>query len=437
MKITRKDLDNSIVELIVETDTKTVAKSRNKVLNYLREKADIKGFRKGANIPEDVLVKHYSEDQISAMTVEFSIDSVYQKALMEEKIIPVAQGEIKEIISQSPLKFKLHIEVLPKVEVDAKYKKIKLKKQKITVSDAEVKQALEDIEKRFTTFKEVSDKKSKADLGDRVTIDTDGYEKEKLLDSTSMRDYPLVLGSGLLVPGFEEGIVGAKLEDELELDITFPKDYHNADFASKKTKFKVKIKKIEKATKPEFTPEFIEQLRGQKLDLAGFKKLIKQEIKDTKESNTRLDQEHKLIDELVKVSKLSVGEKLLENQINKIFAEIKENMGKQGIKMADYLESLKLSEEDYKEKHVKLDALKRLQGELILNKLMEIEKVEVDDKTLEEEIEKIKGAYQNPEVLKRLNELYTPGNKYYDELRLRMAYTKLIDSFFEEEKAEK
>lgn len=437
MKITRKDLDNSIVELIVETDTKTVAKSRNKVLNYLREKADIKGFRKGANIPEDVLVKHYSEDQISAMTVEFSIDSVYQKALMEEKIIPVAQGEIKEIISQSPLKFKLHIEVLPKVEVDAKYKKIKLKKQKITVSDAEVKQALEDIEKRFTTFKEVSDKKSKADLWDRVTIDTDGYEKEKLLDSTSMRDYPLVLGSGLLVPGFEEGIVGAKLEDELELDITFPKDYHNADFASKKTKFKVKIKKIEKATKPEFTPEFIEQLRGQKLDLAWFKKLIKQEIKDTKESNTRLDQEHKLIDELVKVSKLSVWEKLLENQINKIFAEIKENMWKQGIKMADYLESLKLSEEDYKEKHVKLDALKRLQWELILNKLMEIEKVEVDDKTLEEEIEKIKWAYQNPEVLKRLNELYTPGNKYYDELRLRMAYTKLIDSFFEEEKAEK
>lgn len=437
MKITRKDLENSIVELIVETDTKTVAKQRKRVLDYLKDKAEIKGFRKGANIPEEILVKHYSEEQIAAMTVEFAIDSVYQKALMEEKLIPVAQGEIKEIISQSPLKFKLHIEVLPIVEVDAKYKKIKLKKQKVTVSDAEVKQALEDIEKRFTTFKEITDKKSKAALWDRVTIDTDGYENDTLLDSTSMRDYPIVLGTWVLVPGFEEGIVWAKLDDEVELDITFPKDYHNAEFASKKTKFKVKIKKLEKATKPEFTPEFIEQLRGKKLDLAGFKKLIKEEIKDTKQSNSRLEQEHKLIDELVKVSKLSVWEKLLQNQINKIFAEIKENMAKQGIKMADYLESLKLSEEDYKENHVKQDALKRLQWELILNKLMEIEKVEVSEKDLEKEIEKIKEAYQNTEVLKRLEELYTPGNKYYEELKLRMAYTKLIDSFFEEEKAEK
>jgi FKBP-type peptidyl-prolyl cis-trans isomerase (trigger factor) len=96
------------------------------------------------------------------MTVDFAIDDLYKKALMQEKIVPVAQGEIKEIISQSPLKIKMHVEVLPKVEIDDKYKKIKLKKKKVNVTADEVKQALADIEKRFTKFEEVTDKRSKA-----------------------------------------------------------------------------------------------------------------------------------------------------------------------------------------------------------------------------------------------------------------------------------
>lgn len=435
MKITRKDLDNSIVELIVETDTKNVAKNRKKVIDYLKDKADIKGFRKWANIPENVIVKHFWEEYINNMTVDFAIDSVYQKALMEEKLVPVAQGEIKEIISQSPLKFKILIEVLPTVEIDPKYKKIKIKKKKIEVGADEVKKAIEDIEKKFTTFKEVKDKRSKTSLGDKVTIDTDGYdEKGNLMETTSMREYPIVLGSGLLVPGFEEGMVWAKLDDELELDISFPKDYHNESFAGLKTKFKVKIKKLEKATKPELTPEFIEQLRGKKLELAEFKKLIKEEIKDTKESNARLEEEIQLIDELLKITKVSVWEKLLANQVEKLFAQIKDNMGQQGIKMDDYLESLKLTEEQYKEKHIKADALKRVQWELILNKLMELEKIEADDKEIKNEIEKIMAAYQNKEVLKRLEELYIPWTKYYEELKTRMGYKKLIDSFFSEEK---
>ena len=435
MKITRKDLDNSIVELVIETDTKNVAKSRKKVLNHLKDKAEIKGFRKGANIPEAIIVKHYWDDYINGMTVDFAIDSVYQKALMEEKLVPVATWEIKEIISQDPLKFSLHIEVLPTVEIDSKYKKISLTKKKVKVDASEVKAAIWEIEKKFTTFKEVTDKKAKAALGDRVTIDTDGHdEKWKIIETTSMRDYPLVLGTGLLVPGFEEDMVWAKLGDDLELDVTFPKDYHNEAFKGLKTKFKVKIKKLEKATAPELTPEFIEQLRGKKLDLAGFKKLIKEEITDTKESNTRLEEEMKLIDELLKLTKISIWEKLLKNQIEKLFSQIKSNMSEQGVKMENYLESLKLTEEEYKENHVKADALKRLQGELILNKLMELEKVEADEKEVTKEIEKIKAAYQNPEVLKRFEELYVPGNKYYEELKTRMGYKKLIDNFFTEEK---
>jgi len=428
MQITRKDLENSIVELTIETSTENVASNRAKVIKQISESADIKGFRKWAKIPENVIVKHYWEDYINNKTIDFAIDSVYSKALYQEKLVPVAQWEITEVISQSPLKFKLQIEVLPIVEISDEYKNIKLKKQSIEVKDSEVEAALKDIQTRFTKYEEVTNEKIA--LGDKVTIDTDWYDlKWEILENTSMRDFELVLGQNILVPGFEDDMVWASLWEELNLDVSFPKDYHNADFAGLKTKFSVKIKKIQKAKLPEFTPEFIKDLRGKELDLAWFKELIKTEIFDTKMSNARLEDEIKLIDELLKVSKLSIWKNLLKGQIDKIFAEIKENMAAQNIKMRDYLESLKLTEEQYKE-NLAPDATKRLQGELILNKLMEIEKIEASEDEISAEIERIKWNYSNPEVIKRLETLYIPGIKYYEELKMRMWFVKLIDTFF-------
>lgn len=431
MKIEKKLLPNSIVELVVEEDVKGVAKYRKQALEHLEKNANIKGFRKGTKIPENVLVRQYGDEYINRMVIDFAIDGIYRDALRKEKILPVAQAEIKEIISETPLKFKIHIEVFPTIEIDSKYKKIKLTKQKVSVSAAEVKTALEQIETKFTKFEEATDKKSKAKMWDRVTIDTEGFEKGKKLENTSMVEYPLVLGTNILVPGFEEQIVGATIGEELELPIDFPKDYHNAGFAGKKTTFKVKIKKIEKAVKPEFTPEFIEQLRWKKLDLEGFKKLIKEEITETKEANARIEEETKLIDELLKVTKMEIGTGLLKNHTEKVFDEIKENITRDWLRVADYLESLKMDEEKYKEVNVKPVALKRLQGELILHKLADLEKIEVSEDETNKEIDMILKKFGSEDVLSRLKALYVPGTKYYEELKQRIGYRKLIDSFFD------
>lgn len=259
MNITRNNLEKSIVELIVEETVENIAKARKNAIKHLQENAEVKGFRKWVKIPENVILRQYWEDHINRMAIDFSIDKMYKESLKKEKLIPVAQWIIKEIVSESPLKIKIHIEVLPTVEIDSKYKNISLKKEEIKVEDSEVNNAINEIEKKFTKFEEINDNKLKSELWDKLTIDTEWYEWDKLLENTSMQDYPLILGSNILVPWFEEQLVWSKLEDTLELPIEFPKDYHNPDFASKKTTFKVKIKKIEKAVKPEFTPEFIEQ----------------------------------------------------------------------------------------------------------------------------------------------------------------------------------
>jgi len=426
MQIERKDLENSIVELTIEVETENIAKQRVKVIKYLTENAEIKWFRKWAKIPENVIIKHYGEDYINNKTIDFAIDSVYSEALRQENLIPVAEWEITEIITQSPLKFKLEIEVLPVVKITGDYKSIKLEKQKVEVKDEEVEKALKEIQTRFTKYEETVDEKTT--IWDKVTIDTDWYKDSVLLENTSMRDFELVLWQNVLVPGFEEDMVWISLWEELKLNITFPEDYHNKDFAWLKTNFSVKIKKIKKAVAPEFTEEFIKNLRWKDLDLKWFKELIKNEILDTKISNARLEDEIKLIDELLKVSQVSIWKTLLKDQINKTFAQIKENMTNQNIKMSDYLESLKLTEEQYKE-NLTPEATKKLQGELILNKLLELEKVEASKEEIEIELERIKWNYSNPEVLKRLETLYVPWTKYYEELKIRMWFVKLIDTF--------
>ena len=429
MKIERKNLENSTIELIVEEDTENIAKFRAQVLKDIEKNAEIKWFRKWAKIPEEVLVREFGEERINHMVIDKAIESIYRNALRQENIIPAAQWEIKEIISESPLKIRIHVEILPEVEIADSYKNISMKRAKISVSEKEVEAALEDIQRRFTSFTEADEALA---MWDRATISTQGYDKEgKKLDSTNMDNYPIVLWSNILVDGFEEGLVWHKKGDEFELDIKFPKDYHNAQFADKDTVFKVKIDKVEKAKAPEFTEKFIEQLRWKKLDLDGFKKLIKEEIRETKEANSRMEEELKLIEELLKHTKVEIWEKLLAAQTDRVFEEIKQNMAQNGIKMADYLESLKLTEEAYKDQHVKETALKRLQWELILAKLSEIDKVEISEKEISEEIEKIIARFGNEDVIKRLKELYVPWNRYYEELKQRLIYRKIVEKFFE------
>lgn len=428
MKIERQNLANSIVELVVEETVDNIAQYRKEVFKDIEKNAEVKGFRKWAKIPEVVILREYGEDRINHMAIEKAIDNLYRNALREANVLPVAQGEIVEIISESPLKVKIHIEVLPEVTVEDSYKKVSLEKKHATVDDSEVEAALKDIQTRFTTYTETDEAIA---MWDRATISTQGWDKEgKKLENTNMDNYPIIVGSKILVPGFEEGLVGHKKDEEFKLDINFPADYHNPDFAGKETVFDVKINKVEKAKLPEFTEEFIEQLRGKKLDLAGFKDLIKEEILETKEANIRMEEEIKLVEELLKHTKLEVGSKLLAHQIDRVFEEIKQNMAQSWIKMADYIESLKLTEAQYKENHVKESALRRLQGELILAKLAELEKIEVSEEEAKTEIDKIISRFGNEEVIARLKELYVPGNRYYEELRQRMIYKKTIDRFY-------
>lgn len=431
MKTEVKKLKNSIVEITIEETAENVAKHRKKVIANISKTASIKWFRKWASIPEAVIVKEYWEDRISQLIVDEALNALYSEALRKNNIMPISQWEIVEIVSEIPLVVKLNVEVFPEVEVEKSYKKVKVKKTPVKVDDSEVEDTLKQIQTRFTKFEKASDDYA-AKMWDKLYIDTQGYDKDgNKLDNTNMENYPLVLWSNVLVPWFEEWLVWKKSGETVSLDITFPKDYHNADFAGKKTKFDVTIHQIESSVVPEFTPEFIKDLRGKDLDLAWFKALIKEELLETKDTNARIQDENTLIEELLKITTMEIWENLLKNNTQKVYEEIKDNISQSWAKPLDYIMSLWLTEEAYIETNVKPVALKRLQAELILHKLWELEKIEVSDEEMNTEIQKIMERFGSSEVLERLKDLYKPGTRYYEELKQRVSYRKLIDMFFE------
>lgn len=240
-----------------------------------------------------------------------------------------------------------------------------------------------------------------------------------------------MIGSGSFIPGFEEHLIGAKVGDEIAFDITFPKDYHSDDFKGRKVHFICQVEKVEKPHTPEFTPEFIEQLRGKKTDMAGFREIIRGEILAKKEYEARAADEDNLMKQMLEVASFDVGPSLLSAEIEQVYREHAENLMQQGYDIKDYLGHVHKSPEMYKEEVVKPEADRRLRAELLLRKIREIKGTEPTEDEIKSEVEKVISQYGSAEVVERLRAKLVPGDTYYEDIKNRLAYRKVVDEFFE------
>lgn len=416
-------------------------KAQKLAIEDFRKNGKINGFKPGT-APDNVIIKQFGQSAIDQHAVDIIIDKIYPKILKKENIIPVAPGNITELKSTNPLEFVIEVEIFPEVTIDEKkLDAIKVKKTNFKVLKKEIDEEIEAIKRRFTHYHEAG---VHADDGadtshtaiendDRATITAQGYDKKggDAIPETAVPSYPLVIGSGNFIPGFEEKLIGAKAGDEVAFDITFPADYHSEEFKGRKVHFVVNVEKVEKPHAPEFTEDFIEKLRGVKTDLEGFKEIIKKEISARKETENRRKDEDTLMKKMLEAATIEVGPALVANEVNQVFAEHSENLAQQGLNMKQYLEHIKMDEEAYKETVVKPEAERRLKAELLLRKIREIRKVEATEAEIKEELEKIIAQYQNAEVVARLREKLVPGDMYYEDIKNRLAYRKTVDMFWE------
>jgi trigger factor len=437
--VTRKNsytLSINIKESGVELE-----KARKHIIEDIRANGKVKGFKQGSDIPEAIIVREYGEEVIRERALDAVMNKIYPKILKKENIVPVAAWNITEVKSTDPIELTLELEVFPEIEVDTKkLDAIRVKRTPVTIDEKEIDTEIAAITARFTHFHVAGSHSADGadtshtaiETGDRVTVTAQGYDKKggEAIKETYVPSYPLVIGSGSFIPGFEEELVGAKVGDEVGFNITFPTDYHSEEFKGRKVHFVANIEKVEKPHTPEFTPEFIKDLRGVETDMAGFRDIIRTEITNKKEAETRNKDEDTLMKEMLAVSTFEVGPSLIGNEIDQIFREHASNLEQQWLDIKGYLEHVKKSETEYKEEIVRPEAERRVKAELLLRKIKEIKGTDATDAEINVEVDKVIAQYGSAEVIERLKAKLVPGDSYYEDIKNRVIYRKVVDMFW-------
>ena len=360
-----------------------------------KKKKDIKmdGFRKG-QVPYDVYVKKMGVEALYMDAVDIAVDVLYARLLKDDKtIIPVATPGIDiKNINHDEIEIEFTLVSAPKVEL-GKHTKLGIKKEEVVVTDSQIEHELHHLQEQFAEVKELDDD-AVIKEGNVAVIDFEGFKDGKAYKGGKGEDYSLEIGSHTFIPGFEEALVGLKKGDTKDVNVTFPENYHSEDLKGQPVIFKVTVKAVKERVLPEFNKEFFEDLNvGGVESLEDLKKYIKENM--TAERSKQIEDEYlfKCLDEVVKNSKFDIPEEMTEDETNRLVKEFSEKLSYQGLKLEDYLKYINSNINDFKAT-LKDEANKRVGYRLIMDAIIENEKIEVSDEELESELKKTSEQYK-------------------------------------------
>ena len=255
MKATLKNVDQHVVELTIEVPAADVAAGIKAAVKRIASQVNVPGFRKG-KAPRNVIEMNYGKEAVLNEAYDFLVNQNYTAALQENKIVPVSQPEIEQVQFEEgkDLIFKATVTKRPDVKL-GDYKGLDAKKEEAKVTDEQIQDQLKNIAEQQAEMV-VADKDAKVEQGDFAVIDFKGTVDGKAFDGGEGKSYPLQIGSGNFIPGFEDQLVGAKAGDDVTVKVTFPEDYFVADLAGKEAEFATHIHDIKRKQLPELNDEF-------------------------------------------------------------------------------------------------------------------------------------------------------------------------------------
>jgi trigger factor len=316
--------------------------------------------------------------------LDIAIPTVLTEVVQKEKLEIIAKPKV-EVISTEPIKFKAIAPVFPEIKVDG-YEKVKVKAKEVKVDQKDVDGAIDRVTKQFVEWKEVL---RPIEKGDKAEVDFEGFDEGgAALEGTESKNHPLIIGENMMVPGFEDHLIGMKTGEEKDFELTFPKDYHKENFQNKKVKFHVKVVKAEKAEYPEINEEFIEKITGQKKKVDDFKKDVERDLTEFKKSEERKKLENELLEKFLDVTKTEFSDILVDEEVDHMVREMKHDMQHKGLKFEDYLTHLKKTEEEMRGE-MKKEATKRITLRFGLHEIMNKEKVEVPEEKITEQMKQV------------------------------------------------
>ena len=383
MKATLKNVDQHVVELTIEVPAADVAAGIKAAVKRIASQVNVPGFRKG-KAPRNVIEMNYGKEAVLNEAYDFLVNQNYTAALQENKIVPVSQPEIEQVQFEEgkDLIFKATVTKRPDVKLGG-YKGLDAKKEEAKVTDEQIQDQLKNIAEQQAEMV-VADKDAKVEQGDFAVIDFKGTVDGKAFDGGEGKSYPLQIGSGNFIPGFEDQLVGAKAGDDVTVKVTFPEDYFVADLAGKEAEFATHIHDIKRKQLPELNDEFAKANSSYET-IAELKADLRKKMEEDAERRAVDAYNGELIKTAVENAEVDIPEVMVADRVEQMIQELAMSMEGRGLKLEDYLKFSNKTVEELREEY-KETAAENVRTDLVLDAIAVEEKIEVTPDDMNREI---------------------------------------------------
>lgn len=426
MSLQVEKLEKNMAKLTIEVPAEEFDAAIKNAYNKNKSKFSIPGFRKG-KAPLAMLEKMYGAGIFYEDAANEVIDASYPKAAEESKEEIVSTPEIKVTQIEKGKAFIYEATVALKPEVTlGEYKGVEVKKAEAVVTDEDVENELTAARKKNGRLIDVED--GAIEDGDNTIIDFTGYIDDKTFDGGAGTDYPLVIGSHSFIEGFEDQLIGKKKGETCDVNVTFPAEYHADELAGKPAKFVVTIKEVKRNELPELNDEFASEVSDFDT-LDEYKADIRKKLQEKKEQDAKVENENNVIEKVVENAQMELPQPMVDTQAREMVENYARRLQSQGLNINDYMKYTGMTPEKLMEQ-MRPEAEKRIKTRLVLEKVVEVENVEVSDEKLDEQINEIAASYKLEGA--KLKEMM--GEREKEQIREDLKVQAAIDLLVEQAK---
>ena len=429
MSVSVEKLEKSMVRLTIEVSAEDFDKAINKVYNRQKSRMNVPGFRKGKT-PRKVLEKMYGAAIFYEDAANDCINSSYPDAAKEsgEDIVSNPEINVTQIEAGKPFIYTAEVAVKPPVSL-GKYKGVEVDKQEVTVFDEEVDAEIRKEQEKNASKNEITDRPVKD--GDDIVLDFEGFCDGAAFEGGKGTDYPLTIGSGSFIPGFEEQLVGANIGEEMEVNVTFPENYQSDDLAGKDAMFKCTVKKITEKILPELDDEFADEV-SEFSTLAEYKEDVRKNILERKQRSAQTVKENQAVEKVIADAHVEIPAAMLRTQQEKMTSEFEQQVMSQGMNFDDYLKYAQTTREQMVE-NMKDEAERRIKYRLVMEQVAKEENIVATEEDFEAELQKMADAYRmDVETIKKYFVERKEG--MMEDIAVQKAITFVSDNAVEVEK---
>ncbi|MBP5489382.1 MAG: trigger factor [Lachnospiraceae bacterium] len=419
-----EDLGKNMMKLVIEASPEQFEEAVKKAYEKNKNKINIQGFRKG-KAPYAMVVKMYGKEMFYEEAANLIIPDAYEEAAKDcgFEIVSRPEIDVTQIGGDKPFIFTATVAKKPEVTL-GEYKGLEVAKQEIAATDEEIDAEIKKEQEK--NAKEINIEDRAVEEGDTATIDYEGFVDGVAFEGGKGENHPLVIGSHSFIPGFEEGLIGKKLGEECDVEVTFPEEYHAKELAGKAAVFKCKINKITAKELPELDDEFASEVSDYDT-LAEYRESISKQICEKKEAEAKTERENELVKKAIENAAMDIPEAMIESTARQLGEEFAQRLQMQGMNIGQYFQYTGLTAEKYIEQ-LKPQAKNRIETRLVLEAISKAENIEVSQEEIDAELQKMADQYSME--LEKVKEVFGEEElkQLTEDLAVQKAITVLTDN---------